>query len=608
MRVSVRTKLLCGFAAVLALMAVLGVFAIAKMQSLNADTEGIATNITPSLLLVGEANAAQSDFRVAQLEHVIAPPGSEALKLAEAGIADERGDMQSALDKYEKLLADDKDRALYQAVLDHWKRYQEQSEPFLQESRDGRTDQAMRHLSGETAQTFAELSDATIAWADYNKVLSDRFAAASRDKYAGARTVTVVLLVVAIAIGLAIALVLSRRIMAGLRQMLVAAQAIAKGRLDQDVDIASRDELGDTGQAFGEMVAYLRETASAADAIGSGDLTVDVVPNSDQDVLRVAMRNMADSLNAVIGELNTSAGTVSSASQQLTSTSEETSKAVTEIATAIGDVASGAESQVRQVSGVRAAMSETVNAVMASAQSAEEASGVAAQARETAEQGVLAVEEATSAMTSVQANSQDTAKAIAELADKSRRIGEFITTITGIAEQTNLLALNAAIEAARAGEQGRGFAVVAEEVRKLAEESQQAAGTISGLVNEIASETERTVRIVEDGVRRTEQGAHTVVQARVAFEAIGTAVEDMTARIEQIAAAAQQITATTERVNEDIVGVADVAESSSATAEQVSASTQETSASAEEISASAEELSSTAQVLEELVGRFKVRA
>ena len=125
--------------------------------------------------------------------------------------------------------------------------------------------------------------------------------------------------------------------------------------------------------------------------------------------------------------------------------------------------------------------------------------------------------------------------AIRELAAKSEQIGAIVQTITGIAEQTNLLALNAAIEAARAGEQGKGFAVVAEEVRKHAEESQQAAHGISELIGGIQGETTRAVDVVETGARRTEDGATVVKHTREAFMSIGEAVDDMAGRVEQIA-------------------------------------------------------------------------
>ena len=135
-------------------------------------------------------------------------------------------------------------------------------------------------------------------------------------------------------------------------------------------------------------------------------------------------------------------------------------------------------------------------------------------------EGSAASAEATEAMAAVRDSTEEVTSAIRSLADKSDEIGGIVSTIGGIAEQTNLLALNAAIEAARAGEQGRGFAVVAEEVRKLAEESQQAAGTISVLIEQIQGETGRTVQLVEDAAARSQAGAEVVGTARDAFDRI----------------------------------------------------------------------------------------
>ena len=605
MRLTVRNKLLAGFAAVLALSVVLGVVALSKMGTINGSTVALATKSVPSVDSANHINTLTSDFRVLQLEHLVAED-AVTMDDDEAEMKEVQAAIAKQLGVYKGLISDGIDGKLHAQIAAEWARYTELTASVPTLSRANQNGKALAILSGDAEKVFDRASNHATELVEYNVELAHAAEKQAESAYGSAKTLVIVLLVVSLILGFGVALFLGSKIRKGIGQIKAAAEGISVGNLDQNVEATSRDELGETAEAFGVMIGYLRETADVADRVGEGDLSVDLVPRSEDDTLRVAFAKMVDALRVLVNDVSSSASTVSSASQQLASTSEEAGRAVAEIATAIGDVAHGAETQVRRVEDVKLAVTEAAAAVEASAQAAAEAAGVADGAREVAREGVSAAGQASDAMNAVRASSADVSAAMEDLAGKSERIGGIIGTITGIAEQTNLLALNAAIEAARAGEQGRGFAVVAEEVRKLAEESQQAAASIAELIGEIQVETRKAVTVVEDGGRRTEEGTATVERVREAFERIESSVGDMTGRIEEIAAAARQVSASTTKMEEDIVEVARVAEGSSATTEEVSASTEETSASTQQISASAQELSSTAQALEELVGRFQL--
>ncbi len=420
----------------------------------------------------------------------------------------------------------------------------------------------------------------------------------------GSITLLLVIAAVGALLGIAATVLVLRSIKRPLAEVTRAAERLAEGDADVSVQVESRDEIGRMARAFGDNVAYLRTMAAAAREIARGNLAVEVRPKSERDALGHAFAEMRTRIATVVSEISSSSHTVGVASEQVARTGEQAGLAVTEIAGAISSVAEGAETQVQSLGQARELTQEVTASTQASAADVTETANAARQTRELARSGADAVTAATEAMRAVQASSTEISETIEELGGMSNQIGGIVDTITAIAEQTNLLALNAAIEAARAGEQGRGFAVVAEEVRKLAEESQTAAASISALISQIQTGTARAVEVVADGSRRAELGVDTVERAREAFTRIDGGVENISERVERISTAVTEIAAASQRVQESIDQVLAVAEHSSSSAEEVSATTQETSASAQQIAASAGELHRTAEQLETLVSHF----
>jgi len=322
----------------------------------------------------------------------------------------------------------------------------------------------------------------------------------------------------------------------------------------------------------------------------------------------VAMRDGISQVADLVRAIRHTAGDVAASSREVVAGAEEAGRVSAEIVDAVSDVAAGAERQAVIVSETHDAAQRVSDAMRGNADEATAAADVAEQARMLAGEGRAAAAQAARAMAGAAEGSVAMTGAMGELTERSHEISGLVSRITAIADQTNLLALNAAIEAARAGEHGRGFAVVADAVRKLAEESGDAARSIADAVGRIDNLTVQAADAVRDAAERTDASAGTVAHAGEAFERIDDAVAGLVDRVQRIAAASRKVAVDTDAVRTRMEEAARLTESSSANTEEVSATTEQTASAARAMAGSAVRLGDSADELERLVAQFTVDA
>lgn len=353
----------------------------------------------------------------------------------------------------------------------------------------------------------------------------------------------------------------------------------------------------------------LKTLEAAAGRIAGGDLSVTAIHVDSKDELgrlARAFETMVANLGGLVRQIAGSSEQVAASAEELTASAEQSAQAANQVAVSVTSTAEGVDRQVKAVNGALALVQDIASGARAEAGKTRNAVDIAGKAVSAANDGNKSVNTAISQMTSIRQVVDNSAKVVAELGERSKEIGQIVETISGIAGQTNLLALNAAIEAARAGEQGRGFAVVAEEVRQLAEQSQEAAKEIAVLIGDIQGKTDEAVAAMADGTQAVRTGAEIVDQAGKAFQDIDGHVKEVANLAKDAADGMNQLTASSLKVLEAMQETEHISGEISGQAQSISAATEEQSASMEEISASSQHLTQMAAQLQNAVAKFKL--
>ena len=489
-----------------------------------------------------------------------------------AGLKKETDD---AFAKYEKILADTvydvpeeaaQDRAVLENERKAWAAYRTTDSEVDAMLDEGKNDEAFAYLDGPALEKYKQFTE--LITKDRDRCIAG--ARKSNDNgasvYESVITTTIIVAIIVILLTCVCGFLLLRTISSSVDMVLTNLRKIAQGDLRVHLSTESGDEFAQMADETNKMLENIR--------------------------------NMTKTIQKTAESVADASGTLTNTAEQSAHATQSVAQSITEVAEASHGQMDSVSEAKHQVHAFTRGLSDATNAIENVADDIEHTS-------QKAEEGNQLVVATVDQMNAIADTVVSSSEVVAKLGERSKEIGNIVEVISGISGQTNLLALNAAIEAARAGEHGHGFAVVAEEVRKLAEESQNASKQIGDLIRAIQEETEEAVTAMETGRTEAEKGRENVAATGEGFSEILSMIRRIQENAGSIKATMDDLGQRAAKIDTATGEIHDAASKVASESQTVSAATEEQAAGMEEIAASSRGLSDMAHELHTAAAKFK---